>query len=135
MKALILTEADRERIRKKLGILEPPINAEWRAYLKGLGASTERVGELITYARYGDFPKTGKSKMWLTLGREFTSYPELKGISVFEVKNGFEIYPKYYPKSLFDRTRTTGRGVIVGWGTDGEPLLELSLNPSETPNS
>lgn len=123
----IMNDEDREKFLSYMP--EPPNNIQWEGYLNGHFLRTDRIGETIYFARYGNPPQNGLSRFMKTLGRGLKSYPELKGVSVFEIVEGKEIYPidyHYLPISvLFDRPRFTGIGEIVGWGPDGEPLVNI----------
>ena len=104
---------------------KPALNILWEEYLNSYFKSTDRLGEMIDFVRYGDFPENGKSRCRYALAEPYPSRPELAGISVFEIVDGKEIYPMGGYEELFARPRYTGRGKIVGWGPDGEPLIEL----------
>lgn len=124
MSVRILTDKEREEIISKRP--KPKNNIFWENYLNTLADSSYRIGEIITFARYGDFPQDGQSTCHKTLGYPYASkFPKLKGISVFEIVNGYEIYPMHYAALFFERPRITGKGIIVGWGPDGEPLIKI----------
>lgn len=106
----------------------PPNNIAWDDYLKNDFLRTDRIGEVITFIRYGTPPISGKSKWWHTLGIGLKSYPELKGVSVFETCEKGAIIPipeLYINCDLLERQKFKGKGEIVGWGTDKEPLIKV----------
>lgn len=107
--------------------VRPYWNIVWEYYLEHNYLRTDRIGEVIQYVRYGEIPTSGKSKWWHTLGEGLKSYPELKGVSVFEIKDGIEVIPhiKIYNTEFLARPKYIGTGKIVGWGTDDEPLIEV----------
>ncbi len=117
----ILSDYERQEILKKRG--KSPGNIFWENYLNTHNKRLDRIGESIKFSRYGIPPKDGLSVCNKTLAPPYKSYPKLKGLSVFEIVNGFEVYPMGYSEDFFKRPRFLGEGIICGWGTDGEPLV------------
>lgn len=76
-----------------------------------------RIGQTIPFARYGKAPASGKS----TNHREQT---QEAGLSVYEIVNG-KIEHVGWHFGITDRALYLGTGVIVGWGSDGEPLVRV----------
>lgn len=112
---------------QKALIENSPGAKNWREYLRTHGARTDRIGEVIEFSRYGDFPQNGKSKTWRGYwDPNSTKRPILNGVSVLEVVNGLEIYPIPYDLTEFNRRPNyRGIGEITGWGPDGEPLIKV----------
>lgn len=76
-----------------------------------------RIGQTIQFARYGKAPASGTS----TNHREGTA--EI-GVSVYEIIAG-AIQHVGWHFGITDRALYLGTGVIVGWGSDGEPLVKV----------
>lgn len=76
-----------------------------------------RLGESIQFARFGAAPKSGKS----TNHREGT---QEAGLSVYEIQHGTIQYVGWH-FGITDRALYLGTGIIVGWGSDGEPLVTV----------
>ena len=111
---------------------KPPGHILWEKYLNGFYKSDQRIGEIIEFIRYGDLPKNGRSRCGWCLGEPYGNRPELEGVSVFEIKDGVVIIfePKLYDADFYKRSAYRGRGKIVRWGPDGEPLVEvLEIRP------
>jgi DNA-binding transcriptional regulator YiaG len=76
-----------------------------------------RVGETITFLRFGSIPGSGVS----TNHRDRTAE---EGVSVYEIVRGkVDLVGWYF--DFLSRPAFRGRGVIVGWGSDGEPLVRV----------
>src|SRR5215510_3254395 len=78
---------------------------------------TARIGELIQFARHGEPPASGSSRNH----REGTGE---EGVSVYEVVAGQMQYTGWW-YGIAERSLYYGTGVIVGWGSDGEPLVRI----------
>jgi len=76
-----------------------------------------RIGERIAFARYGKPPSSGVSRN----ARDNTTEA---GVSVYEIVEG-SIRTVGWSFGITDRPLYVGRGVIVGWGSDGEPLVRI----------
>lgn len=76
-----------------------------------------RVGEEIAFVRYGKPPVSGCS----TNHRERTAEA---GVSVYELVEGEPRHVGFH-FGITDRPAYHGRGIIVGWGSDGEPLVRI----------
>ena|SRR5436190_22806324 len=76
-----------------------------------------RIGEVIAFARHGNPPGSGTSRNH----REQTGEV---GVSVYEVKGGEIQYCGWYFE-IAARPLFLGTGRIVGWGSDGEPLVKI----------
>jgi len=76
-----------------------------------------RIGEVIPFIRHGAPPASGLS----TNHRDGT--PE-EGVSVYEWKGGEAQYVGWH-FAIAKRPRYRGTGRIVGWGSDGEPLVQI----------
>ena len=76
-----------------------------------------RVGEEIEFIRFGSIPAAGRSK------NHRDGFSE-DGVSVYEVKGGKADLVGWHFDFLV-RPAFTGTGRIVGWGSDGEPLVEV----------
>lgn len=76
-----------------------------------------RVGETIQFARYGKAPVSGKSLNH----REQVSEA---GLSVYEIVEGRVDFVGWH-FGITDRPLYLGTGIIVGWGSDGEPVVRL----------
>ena len=88
--------------------------------LSGLCAEckTGRIGETIEFVRYGKPPASGVS-------RNHREDVAEEGVSVYELKSGQPDYVGFYFGSA-QRPAYAGKGRIVGWGSDGEPLIEIN---------
>lgn len=76
-----------------------------------------RIGEEIDFVRFGAIPAT------CSLNHRDGTAEE--GISVYEVVNGEPKLVGWYFDIISRGTKLSGRGVIVGWGSDGEPLVRI----------
>lgn len=76
-----------------------------------------RVGEVIAFARHGKPPVSGASRNH----RDGTGEV---GVSVYEIVDGEINYCGWY-FDIADRPLYRGTGHIVGWGSDGEPLVNI----------
>lgn len=76
-----------------------------------------RIGQVIEFVRYGKPPVSGVSQ------NHRDGYAE-SGVSVYEVVNGEPQYVGFH-FGFLSRPAYVGKGVIVGWGSDGEPLVEI----------
>lgn len=76
-----------------------------------------RIGEVIQFVRHGQPPASGAS----TNHRDRTAE---EGVSVYEIVNGAPQYVGWH-FGISKRSAYTGKGRIVGWGSDGEPLVEV----------
>lgn len=82
-----------------------------------LQCRNSRIGQIISFVRYGDIPSVGKSYNH----RDETTED---GVSVYEIINGIPLYVGWYFE-IIDRPCLYGTGRIVGWGSDGEPLVDV----------
>ena len=82
-----------------------------------LRCRTARIGEEIEFVRYGNIPKCSVNH------RDGTAEA---GISVYEIVDG-EPQLVGWHFGITSRQSHRGRGVIVGWGSDGEPLVRITL--------
>ncbi len=84
-----------------------------------------RIGEIIDFIRYGEPPLVSQNH------REGAMEA---GVSVYELINGEPVLIGWYFDFL-DRPKFKGRGKIVGWGSDGEPLVKIitvwKISPTE----
>lgn len=78
-----------------------------------------RVGETIEFVRYGRAPDSG-------LSRDHRDDVLLEGVSVYEVVDGKRIECGWDFDISARGTVIRGRAKIVGWGSDGEPLVDWS---------
>lgn len=76
-----------------------------------------RVGEVIHFARHGKAPASGTS-------RNHRDQTGEAGVSVYEVVNGEIQYVGWW-FGIAERPLYRGTGEIVGWGSDGEPLVRI----------
>jgi hypothetical protein len=76
-----------------------------------------RVGQIIEFVRYGKPPASGVS--WNHRDRTAE-----EGVSVYEVVNGQPQHVGWH-FGITDRPAYAGKGEIVGWGSDGEPLVKV----------
>lgn len=76
-----------------------------------------RIGEVITFIRHGAPPKSGHSKNHQDSSLE-------QGVSVYEIVNGQPQYTGWWYQ-IADRPAYEGTGRIVGWGADGEPVVQI----------
>src|SRR5574341_707623 len=78
-----------------------------------------RIGTEIAFVRYGAPPASGRS--W-----DKRDNVALDGVSVYEVVNGKPVHVAY-SFGIVDRSPVIcGRAILVGWGSDGEPLVDWS---------
>lgn len=75
-----------------------------------------RIGETIEFVRFGNLPNGGRSY-------NHRDKTEEDGVSVYEVKGGVIQFVGFYC-DFAERPAYRGKGVIVGWGSDGEPLVK-----------
>jgi hypothetical protein len=75
----------------------------------------KRIGQAIRFLRFGDVPESGESFNH----RDRTAE---EGVSVYEIAEGRAEMTGFY-FGFLDRPAYRGTGVIVGWGSDGEPLV------------
>jgi hypothetical protein len=74
-----------------------------------------RIGETIRFARFGTAPANGISRN----GREQTAEA---GMSVYEIsENRINLVGFHF--GITERALHIGTGKIVGWGSDGEPVV------------
>jgi hypothetical protein len=78
---------------------------------------TARIGETIQFARYGTAPASGKSQNHRDQVAEI-------GLSVYEIVQG-AIQLVGWHFGITDRALYLGTGSIVGWGSDGEPVVAV----------
>ncbi len=80
-----------------------------------LRCKAARIGEEIDFARYGDAPE-----------RSYNHRDDVaeEGVSVYELIDGEPRLVGWYFEIIL-RQQYRGRGVIVGWGSDGEPLVKI----------
>jgi hypothetical protein len=76
-----------------------------------------RIGEKINFVRYGTPPRSGHSYNYRDQHSE-------GGVSVYEMKDGEIDYTGWY-FGMIDRPMYKGIGIIVGWGSDREPLVRI----------
>ncbi len=76
-----------------------------------------RVGQQIEFVRYGKLPASGSS-------RNHREQVAEDGVSVYEVVNGQPQLVGWH-FGITDRPAYSGHGEIVGWGSDGEPLVRV----------
>ena len=88
-----------------------------QVYSLCLNCKKSRIGETIEFARFGKPPVSGQS----TNHREHTAED---GVSVYEIING-EIDLVGWHFGITDRVKYVGKGIILGWGSDGEPLVRI----------
>ncbi len=74
-----------------------------------------RLGETIEFVRYGRPPVVSRNHR--------DGYFE-EGVSVYELVNGDPLLVGWYYDFLV-RDEYRGQGRIVGWGSDGEPLVKI----------
>jgi hypothetical protein len=81
------------------------------------GCQQFRFGETIHFIRYGKFPASGTSYNYRD------NKPEA-GISVYEIVDGnIQFVGGCF--GCTGRRFYLGDGIIVGWGSDGEPLVKI----------
>jgi hypothetical protein len=81
-----------------------------------------RIGEMIEFVRYGEPPSSQSFNY-----RDGT-YEE--GVSVYELVEGKPHYVGWY-FNITDRPEYKGTGKIVGWGSDGEPVVQIhTISPA-----
>ena|SRR5687767_15718689 len=87
--------------------------------LSGLCAECRagRIGEVIQFVRHGQPPASGDSR------NHRDGFAE-GGVSVYELKDGQPQYTGWH-FGIAERPAYAGKGRIVGWGSDGEPLVEI----------
>lgn len=76
-----------------------------------------RIGEIIEFARHGKAPASGISHN----ARDRTAEA---GVSVYEIVKGEIQYCGWW-FSIAERPLYRGKGEVVGWGSDGEPLVSI----------
>lgn len=74
-----------------------------------------RVGQTIRFLRFGEMPESGASF-------NYRDRTDEDGVSVYEVLKGRAVLAGWH-FGFLARTAYRGTGVIVGWGSDGEPLV------------
>ena len=74
-----------------------------------------RIDEEIDFVRFGDIPERSVNHRDGTVE---------DGISVYEIVDG-EPHLVGWHFGISNREKHFGRGVIVGWGSDGEPLVRI----------
>ena len=91
--------------------LIPGLCAECRA---------KRIGESIDFIRFGLPPASGKST-------NHASGQAESGISVLEIRGGRADFTGSISalNMIESRPAFLGKGEIVGWGSDGEPLVKI----------
>lgn len=77
-----------------------------------------RIGQEIAFIRFGVVPKEGKSKNFRD------GYLE-NGVSVYELGEDGQPVLHGWHYEITKRQPYYGRGVIVGFGSDGEPLVKI----------
>jgi hypothetical protein len=82
-----------------------------------LDCRTARLGERIRFVRFGHLPESGTS----TNHRDRVAED---GVSVYEVRDGKADLVGWYFDFL-SRPAYRGVGKVVGWGSDGEPLVKV----------
>jgi hypothetical protein len=76
-----------------------------------------RCGETIQFARYGAVPTSGRSTNHRDKSQE-------AGVSVYEIRNGQIQYTGWW-FDIANRPLYLGEGIIRGWGSDGEPVVQI----------
>lgn len=76
------------------------------------------IGDEIEFVRYGRPPAGGASRNHRDGFRE-------DGVSVYLLSGGEVVLVGWY-FDIVKRPAYRGRGVVVGWGSDGEPLVRVS---------
>jgi hypothetical protein len=85
-----------------------------------LACREKRIGTTIDFIRYGK-PSS------VSFNYRDGSYEN--GVSVYELRDGKPIYSGWY-FGFLSRPKYIGKGKIVGWGSDGEPLVRIiSMRP------
>lgn len=74
-----------------------------------------RIGDQIDFIRFGAAPVVSFNH------RDGVAE---EGVSVYEIKNGKADLVGWY-FGFTNRPAYRGKGVIVGWGSDGEPLVKI----------
>ena len=74
-----------------------------------------RIGETVSFLRFGAAPEVSFN---------YRDNTQEDGVSVYEIVNGVADLVGFYFDFL-DRPAYQGTGVITGWGSDGEPLVEI----------
>lgn len=75
----------------------------------------QRIGQKIEFLRLGQPP---------TVSRNHRDGTTENGVSVYEIVNGKADLVGWH-FGFLDRPGFRGQGTIVGWGSDGEPLVEI----------
>lgn len=78
-----------------------------------------RIGDVIPFVRHGQVPSGGASRNH----RDGTAEA---GVSVYEVVAGETKYCGWH-FDIAERPVYRGTGRIVGWGSDGEPLVQILI--------
>ena len=76
-----------------------------------------RTGQVIEFVRFGKPPVSGFSTNGQTGELE-------AGVSVYELIENKPVFVGFYC-GIYNRPAFTGTGRIVGWGSDGEPVVEI----------
>jgi hypothetical protein len=76
-----------------------------------------RIGETIRFARHGAPPVSQRS-------RNHRDGTDEEGVSVYEIV-GQDIHYTGWYFGIAERPLYLGEGEIVGWGSDGEPLVRM----------
>lgn len=74
------------------------------------------IGATIDYVRYGKMPASGRSR------NHRDGYAEC-GVSVYQVVDGEPKYTGWY-FDIVTAPAYAGKGEVVGFGSDGEPLIK-----------
>ena len=76
-----------------------------------------RIGETIEFLRFGAIPVSGRSSNH----RDETTE---EGVSVYEIRDGRPLLVGWH-FGFHGRAAYRGTGLIVGWGSDEEPLIRV----------
>lgn len=100
-------------------------HTQWRVWEDGVythpschNCRPERIGQTIDFVRFGQPPASGRSKNHASGELE-------AGVSVYEIRNERIQFVGWY-FDFTSRQAYRGTGRIVGWGSDYEPVVEIS---------
>lgn len=77
----------------------------------------KQIGDVIDFVRHGEPPKSGVS----TNKRDSTAE---EGVSVYMLHDGEPEYVGWH-FGMWHRPAYSGKGTIVAWGSDGEPIVKI----------
>ena len=76
------------------------------------------VGKRIPFLRFGDIPASGQS-------RNFRDGHSEGGVSCYEILADGSPNMCGWPFGIMEgRPKISGTGIVIGWGSDGEPLID-----------